>query len=187
WVSADKTGYYRGLLFQLLPLLQGKGRFAELREVWGDLARLDRGVFDTSAEGPLFNPGFEKPPPCDKYPWLASPPTGLDWTIRHHPEVVARRDGVERHGGAYSLRLSFNAAMRSDFQNVSQLIVVEPSREYRLSYFVKTKQIPDDAPFLEITDAVDPATLSLKSPVPRGTTGWAEQAVTFVTPEKTRA
>jgi hypothetical protein len=158
-----------------------------LRETWIDLARLEEGAFDSSAESLMLNPGFEKPPPSDKYPSLAAPPTSLDWTIRHHPEVVARRDGVERHGGAYSLRLTFNAAMRSDFRHVSQLIVVEPSRENRLSYFVKTKQISTDAPFLEITDAVDSTALSLKSPVPSGANGWTEQAATFITPEKTRA
>jgi hypothetical protein len=77
--------------------------------------------------------------------------------------------------------------MSSEFQHVSQLIPVEPSRTYRLSYFVKTRQISEDRPFIEITDALDPALFSLKSAVPGGTTDWIEQMITFSAPENTRA
>jgi hypothetical protein len=186
-VSADEAGYYRRLLFQLLPILQSKGRFTELREIWIDLARLEWGGDESLTDASIINPGFEKPPPSETYPSLAAPPTGLDWTIRHHPEVVVRRDNVERHSGTYSLRLMFNAAMGSDFQNVSQLVVAEPGKEYRLSYYVKTKQLSDPSPYLEISDAIAPLTLSLKSTVPPGTNNWTEQSISFTTPETTHA
>jgi tetratricopeptide (TPR) repeat protein len=185
--GAGGTGDYRRLLFQLLPILQRKGRFTELREIWRDLARIEGGDIDNSTDSLILNPGFEKPAPSDKYPALLSPPTGLNWTMRHHPEVLARRDNLERHSGSYSLRLMFNSVMRSEFQDISQLVIVEPKQAYRLSYFVKTKQISAPAPFIEITDAMNPATLSLKSEVPNGTNGWTEQSITFNAPETTRA
>jgi hypothetical protein len=186
--SADERGHYRRLLFQLLPATQNKGRFAEMREVWRSLMALEGDDPDDSAENLMINAGFERPPLSDKYPSLASPPTGFDWTMRHHPEVVARRDRLERHSGSYSLRLSFNSAMSSEFENVSQLILVEPSQTYRLSYFVKSKQISSqEPPYVEIADAMDATSFNLRSPAPSGTTEWIEQSLVFIAPEKTRA
>lgn len=186
--SMDERGHYRRLLFQLLPATQSKGRFAEMREVWQALTALEGSDADDPAGNLIINPGFERPPLSDKYPSLASPPTGFDWTMRHHPEVATRRDSLERHAGSYSLRLSFNAAMGSEFENVSQLIPIEPLRVYRLSYFVKSKQIPlQDPPYVEIADAMDAAIFNLRSPAPDGTTEWIEQSLTFNAPENTRA
>jgi tetratricopeptide (TPR) repeat protein len=186
--SADEHGHYRRLLFQLLPVTQSKGRFAEMREIWQSLMALEGGDLDDSAGNLMINSGFELPPLSDKYPTLASPPTGFDWTVRHHPEVAARRDRLERHAGSYSLRLSFNSAMSSEFENVSQLILVEPAQTYRLSYFVKSKQIPSqEPPYVEIADAMDPASFNLRSPAPSGTTEWVEQSLVFSAPENTRA
>lgn len=186
--SADERGYYRRLLFQLLPITQNRGRFTEMREVWRSLMSLEGGVLDDSTDNLMINPGFERPPLSDKYPSLAAAPTGFDWTIRHHPEVVARRDGVERRSGSYSLRLSFSSAMSSEFENVSQLVLVEPSQTYRLSYFVKSKQVPSqEPPYVEIADAMDAASFNLRSPAPSGTTEWVEQSLVFSAPENTRA
>jgi len=186
--SADESGYYRRLLFHLLPATQNKGRFAEMREIWQSLMALEGGHPGHSAGGLMINSGFERQPLSDKYPSLASPPTGFDWTMRHHPEVAARRDSVERYAGSYSLRLSFNSAMSSEFDNISQLVLVEPSRKYRLSYFIKSKQIPSqEPPYVEVADAMDPASFNLRSPAPSGTTEWVEQSLTFNAPEISRA
>lgn len=185
---ADERGNYRRLLFQLLPATQSKGRFAEMREIWRSLMTLEGGDPDNADGSLIINSGFERPPLSDKYPSLISPPTGFDWTMRHHPEVAARRDSVERHSGSYSLRLSFNSAMSSEFENISQLVLVEPSQTYRLSYFVKSKQIPSqEPPYVEIADAMDAATFNLRSPAPSGTTEWIEQSLAFSAPEHTRA
>ncbi|MCG3162158.1 MAG: hypothetical protein JMDDDDMK_03398 [Acidobacteria bacterium] len=186
--SADGRGHYRRLLFQLLPATQSKGRFAEMRGIWQSLMTLEGGGLENSADNLMINSGFERPPLSDKYPSLASPPTGFDWTMRHHPEVAARRDSVEKKTGSYSLRLTFNSAMNSEFENISQLVLVEPSRTYRLSYFVKSKQIPSqEPPYVEITDAMDAAIFNLRSPAPSGTTEWIEQSLVFSAPENTRA
>jgi hypothetical protein len=159
-----------------------------MREIWQSLMALEGGDSDDSAGNLMINSGFERPPLSDKYPSLASPPTGFDWTVRHHPEVAARRDRLDRHAGSYSLRLSFNSAMSSEFENVSQLILVEPAQTYRLSYFVKSKQIPSqEPPYVEIADAMDAGTFNLRSPAPSGTTEWIEQSLTFSAPENTRA
>src|SRR5262249_15008576 len=110
------------------------------------------------------------------------------WVIRRHAEVRVIRDNSAVHSGTKSLHLIFAASMASEFAQVSQVVAVEPSRQYRLGYFVKTQNIsalPTEAPFIEITDALNPSLFTLRSLVPSGTVDWNEQSVAFSTPDNT--
>ena len=188
-LPADDPESYRSLAFQLLHVTQTEGRFEDEREVWRRLLDLE-GIAADAAEGGgnlITNPGFERAPLGDRYPLLDSPPTGFDWVVQPHPEVRARRDGSITRGGAAALRLTFAVPMRTIFQEVSQLVAVEPSRRYRLSFWAKTARLPEAAPFVELRDARRPDALSLRAPVPSGTTGWGEVILYFTTPPETRA
>ena len=186
-LPSDEPETYRSLLFQLLDLTQRAGRFDDEREVWRRLLKLE-GAGGVNDDGNLMtNPGFEQAPWGEKYPLLSDPPTGFDWTLRPHPEVRARRDGSDHHTGAYALHLTFAASMRSEFHEVSQLISVEPSRSYRLRYFVKTALMPSSAAFIEISDAAQPGRFIRRSVVPGGTSDWQEVALDFTTPAATHA
>jgi hypothetical protein len=117
---------------------------------------------------------------------LVEPPTGFDWVIRRHTEVRAQRENDERHSGNSALHISFPALMRSEFQDVLQLIPVEAMKTYRLSYFVKTKYISAETPpLIEISDAMRPGNFALRLPAPGGTNDWREQTMTFTTPADT--
>lgn len=187
-LPADDLISYRNLVAQLTRELQSKNRFGEAREVWLKFSALE-GFPSDGANNLIANPGFELTPLQEKYAEVIDFSNGFDWVMRRHREVRVVRSNTAVHFGSYALHLAFIASMSSSFGEVSQLIAVEPSRQYRLSYFVKTKNLsstPGYIPFIEITDAASPALFSLRSVVPGGTNDWSEQFITFSTPENTR-
>ncbi len=184
--EADPASYH-DLVFQLLRELQSRNRFDKAREVWQKFAT-GEGAADGDANNLMTNAGFERSPLSERYEALLDPQAGFDWIIRRHPEVRLNRGNDAVHSGANALHLVFAASMGSEFQPASQLVAVEPARQYRLSYFVKTQNIsslPNEAPFVEITDAMNPALFTLRSVVPSGTADWNEQTVSFTTPDST--
>ena len=186
-LPVQSSNSYRNLVAQLTRELQYKNRFGEAREVWSKLAAIE-GIPDSDASNLIPNPGFEQLPLREKLVELLDLGEGFDWVIRRHPEVRALRSSTNAHSGAYALQLAFIASMNTEFAEVSQFIAVEPSRQYRLSYFAKTKNIsslPTEAPFLEITDAANPGLFNLRSMVPSGTVDWSEQSIAFSTAEST--
>lgn len=187
-LPADNSNSYRNLVAQLTHELQAKNRFAEAHEVWQKFSDSE-GLPASDAANLILNPGFEQMPMREKLVELVDLGEGFDWVIRRHSEVRAVRSDTTAHSGAYALHLAFNASMKSGFSEVSQLIVASPGHQFRLSYFAKTKNIssaPDETPFIEITDALNPAAFSLRSVVPNGTHDWSEQSLAFSVPDATR-
>jgi len=187
-LPTDDLNSYRSLAAQLTRELQGKNRFHEAREVWQKLSDAE-GILPEDSPNLIANPGFEQTPLREKYVGVIDLGEGFDWVIRRHTEVRAARSTEAARSGSYGLRLVFTASMNSAFQEVSHLAAVEPARQYRLSYFAKTKNLsslPNETPFVEITDAANPAAFSLRSVAPSGTTEWSEQAIGFTTTENTR-
>lgn len=187
-LPAENSITYKTLVAQLTRELQAKNRFSEAREVWQKFSAIE-GVQTGDANNLIANPGFELTPLREKYATEVDLGEGFDWAIRRHTEVRAIRNNLAAHSGSYGLHLSFNASMSSGFGEISQLIAVEPSRQYRLSYFVKTKNVPSsptETPFIGITDEANPTLFNLHSVVPSGTNDWSEQSITFSVPESTR-
>jgi hypothetical protein len=175
---------YRKACFSLLRVLQTIGRFAGAREVWDGIESF-AGAGEAGRDNLMVNAGFERTPLSERFEELAGSQTGFDWIVMRHGEVRARRTGFEKHGGAHSLHITIAASMRSEFQEVWQIAAVEPLQSYRLSYFVKTKNVPSDAPFIEITDAANPGGFALRSVAPSGTANWRQQAIAFTIPVDT--
>ncbi len=190
-LPAEEVDSYRSAGFDTLRELQSKNRYAEMRVVWEKIAG-GSGASASDPGGPanlITNPGFEQRPMSEDYPLLAEFQTGFDWIVRQHPEVRVRRTGSVRRSGDYALHLSFVAPMRSEFEEVSQLVAVEPSRVYRLSFYVKTKNVstsPGQAPLVELTDPQQPSRLAIRLAVTGGTGDWAELRAVFATPAETR-
>jgi tetratricopeptide (TPR) repeat protein len=183
---------YRRIVIQLLKKLRSRGRFTAAREVWNSVeswARSDGGLAVANYQPNLIiNGGFERAPVSERIPELNDPPAGFDWVIGRHPEVRARRAEMEKHGGAQALHLSFAAAMRSEYRGISQIVAVEPRQSYRLSFFVKTRNVPqspDEVSFIEISDPLRPAQFAVRAVVPGGSSDWREQAINFTTPADT--
>lgn len=176
----------RNLHVQLLGALQTAGRFAEEREIW---RRLERLMSVSPAAGPVTNEGFERAPLGEALPALINPGLGFDWILRKHPEVRVNRTRYEKHGGVWSLQLTFPASMSMGFDHASQLIAIEPGRSYRLSFFAKLRNISVEenrAPYVELSDAGDPARLSQRIALPAGEADWRSYSITFTAPAETR-
>ncbi len=188
-LPSDDRASYRSAAFHLIRELQGQGRFADAREVWNGVEHLansgDSLVATDHQTNLMMNAGFERTPISERFPEFAGSLTGFDWIIKKHAEVRVRRTELEKRDGALSLQLTFSASMRSEFQGVSQIVAVEPAQDYRLSYFVKTRNVPSEAPFIEIAGAMEAGNFALRSAVPTGTGDWNEQSITFTVPPGT--
>lgn len=182
-LPAEATPPYRNLVFQLLRALQSKNRFAEARDVWTSWARAE-GAPVAATNNVIANGSFEHKPLGEIYLELADPPSSFDWLIRRHPEVRINRSNDAAHTGAHALHLTFAAAMSGEVPAATQLVAVEPGQPYRLSYFIKMRNVsslPTETPFIEITDAHNSNSFALRSVVPSGTADWSEQALSFTT------
>ena len=130
----------------------------------------------------LLNGGFEEAVgPAGK--------TWYDWQVAPIAQTQINLDERERHNGARSLRIVFNAAGPLDFRNVSQLVVVAPQTRYRLTYYVRAKEVKGVSTVLtEVLDAADQArALAASAPLPFGSSDWQEVALEFTTPPQTEA
>jgi cytochrome c-type biogenesis protein CcmH/NrfG len=189
----DEPASYRSLIFRLLDRAQSAGRFRDAQAIWQKFLQMEseKLPFDFLPSPPgelIFNPGFEKPFIGDKYPDMAFAKTGFDWIVRPHPEVRVRRDAVTKHSGEHSLHLTFNALMRSEFREASQLIPVEPARSYRLKFFARTERLPEsDAPFVELRDAASGGTFNARLSLPGESNDWRELRLEFTTPKDIQA
>lgn len=187
-LPAENLITYRTLVAQLTRELQAKNRFNEASAVWQKFS-VAEGVPISAENNLMTNGGFEQTPLREKYAEEVDLGETFDWAIRRHPEVRVLRSNTNPHSGSLALHLTFNSTMNSGFGEISQLMAVEPLRQYRLSYFVKTKNISTsltETPFIGITDAANPALFNLNSVVPGGTNDWREQTITFSVPETTR-
>lgn len=187
-LPAENSIAYRTLVAQLTRELQAKNRFSDASAVWQKFS-IAEGVPANAENNLMTNGGFEQTPLREKYAEEVDLGETFDWAIRRHPEVRVLRSSANPHSGSMALHLTFNSTMNSGFGEISQLIAVEPLRQYRLRYFVKTKNIsasPTETPFIGITDANDAALFNLRSFVPSGTNEWGEQFITFSVPESTR-
>lgn len=186
-LPANAAPPYRNLVFQLLRELQRKNRFSEARHVWTKWASAEDAPADKS-NNLIANPGFEHQSLGETYLELSDPPSSFDWIIRRHPEVRINRRSDAARTGAQGLHLYFAGAMSGEVQPATQLIAAQPGQKYRLSYFAKTRNVssvPHETPFVEIADAHNPATFTLRAKLPTGTTDWSEHAASFTTPHDT--
>jgi hypothetical protein len=182
------TPEYRMLTADLMRNLQANGRFLEAGPMWRAIELLAKRLPNTDGTDRMINGGFEQPPAEEIIRELADPPAGYDWFIRKHTDVRVRRTNFEKHGGAYSLHLAFSLSMGSDLDSVWQTIRIMPGERYRLRFFVKYRNVPEnenDAPFVEITDAMKPERLAVKSYIPSGSGEWSERAIEFTAPADT--
>lgn len=193
-LSVKDDASYRGLTADLLRKLLAEGRFEEGRKVWDAIEAIEnlqtpQAAGNPTSSGLILDGGFERQSPERRLQELAAPPVGFRWIVWPHAEVRNRQTGYEKHSGSYSQYIGFAASMTSAFDNLTQLVAVEPGHFYRLRFFVKTKNIPSDekdAPSVEVVDAIKPERFSVKQVLPAGTNDWKELSLDFTPPAETR-
>jgi hypothetical protein len=150
------------------------GRAAEARSVWQQALALAHRTAAPVGSGSViwdgsFGEGFLD--------------GGFGW--RHHSIAGASIDvdSSVRRSGTSALRVRFDGSANVDFQNVRQLVVVEPLTRYRFQAFVRCDGISTDSGLrFRIFDNRQPATLNAETENLTGTLAdWTQQEVEFVT------
>ncbi|HEV7859150.1 MAG TPA: hypothetical protein VGO91_11080 [Pyrinomonadaceae bacterium] len=198
----------------LAAYLSGRGRTDDALDLWSSLNTMEKqdqrevgeglmsalvsakryraalGLFrDLSAEGDAAVPvgqfqngGFENE--------LAGGATAnpFGWQLKSVPQAQIGLDPRHRHAGERSLRVTFNASNAFNFDNISQLVVVEPSTQYRLECYVRTDELKSaGAPVIEIVDSSDGSVLTTSGALPVGKNDWQPLTIDFKTTGKTEA
>ena len=176
-LSAEEKRLYPGAGETLIRALYGQGQHQTALRALGE-----QGVEGLAAEK-LANGGFESdigPAGTQLFQWqVAGLPPGTGVAI----------DTRTAHAGQRSLRVSFNAPSQIDFNSVSQLIVVEPSTRYRLSFFERSEELKSAATlYTAVLDgAAGGVALGNSAPVASGTHDWQPATIEFTTGPRTQS
>jgi tetratricopeptide (TPR) repeat protein len=163
---------------QLIEVLSARGAFKQAFDIW----KISHG-FRPEAEqaGPsIYDGGFEGP--------LSFGERGFGWRVpRDLPGTSISLDSSLPHTGAKSLRIDLNGIANAGW--LSQLVLLEPSRRYRINFASRSQDIVTGGlPFLVVTDASDAGKqLGQSPPLAKDTTDWHVYSIEFTTAEKTSA
>jgi tetratricopeptide (TPR) repeat protein len=141
-------------------------------EIWHGAERRTGGVVNGDFEEPLAfdNVGFG---------WIVSSAQG---------DVRAAIDPFEKSAGAKSLQIVFGGNWNRDGRLLSQIVIVEPERRYRISFAVKTKDlVTGGPPIVAVNDAQTNRMLAQSQPFESSTNGWQTVNIDFSTPPTSEA
>lgn len=152
-------------------------RYHDALQVWNDIMSdkfhmdLDR-VFDGSFEEPV----------------AYAPDTIFGWLVKGAPQMHIGIDPNKSHSGERSLKLVFQVRTNIQDLNASQLIAVEPNKEYDFECYVATDKLESgSAPQIQIVDANTGQALGISAMAPNGSNDWQRLGFTFKTTDKTQA
>lgn len=160
----------RSMLTQLLNARQ----FPEAFELWA-------GGRNTGGVATINDGGFESGIPVSEQ--------GFGWRAARDVQAVrASLDANQPLAGARSLRLDFSGHSESSARVVSQLMLVEPSTRYRMSFTARTEEVLSiGLPVVVVIDANNGRAIGQSEALSRGTSDRRDYTVDFVTQETMRA
>lgn len=134
------------------------------------------GIDADAQPGAVTNAGFEKPvgnAAESRFGWQV---------VRNDSKLDVSGDSAVRHGGTRSLKVTFRNYTKPDLYNIFQTIVVEPNKNYRLRFWVRTENLKSSgAPLVEVINGNDDKLLASSKAFPTGTNDWQEFIVEFTT------
>lgn len=149
---------------ELVQQLIASKAFRTAFELW----RTDK----AAAQPVIVDGGFEELPRN----WFAD--RGFGWFTVGKIEPAVESDEAEKLSGKKSLRLRFNGDWKAPYETISQRVIVEPERRYRISFGVKTKDIVTGGPpAIAVKDAVTNERLGQSEAFPGPSSNW--QAMQF--------
>lgn len=165
---------------ELVEQLLSKSSFKEAFEIWktGDAF----GAAKEHAIPSIHDGGFEGR--------LSFGETGFGWRVPR--DLVATSialDSSEPHSGAKDLRIEFNGDSNPGLPSVAQLILVEPSKRYKINFSSRSQQlVTGGLPVLIATDAAgNLKRLGQSPPLAKGTSDWQPYNFEFITTPQTTA
>jgi Flp pilus assembly protein TadD len=167
---------------ELISALIAGQWFAQAYEVWVS-GRTTDGRQPGSGWAVIDNDGFERGDGFNE--------KGFGWqSPRDAGAVSITLDSFEPREARRSLCLDWKGITNVSVPTLSQLVLVEPSTRYRLSYAARTKDLTTGTPpFIGVLDAgsKDERVLAQSAPLSTGSNPWQESALEFSTGRETRA
>ncbi len=116
---------------------------------------------------------------------------GFGWQLDNRDEtIVVSLDSREPFNGEQSLMIRFAGTSEPSFSVIAQLVKVEPSTRYRLSFAARTQDlVTGGAPLLVVSsaEAGDGTLIASSKPLPPGTNPWQNYTVEFRTSDASKA
>lgn len=163
-ISTDER---KKLLVELLRLK----KFKAAHDVW----ERDRARETESDAAGLVNAGFEQQ--------LDRSDKGFGWLQEKSQERLKLSEDTKLpHTGRSSLVIEWSGESTPEVPAVSQLLLLEPKKTYRLTFFARTQEIVTGAsPIVTVIDAGTSQVLGQSPPLPTGSTEWRQYSATFET------
>jgi tetratricopeptide (TPR) repeat protein len=154
---------------ELSRLLFAAKAYREAFELWGNHNRQL-----------LINGGFEEP--------ITVNDSGFGWIIAANQKRNAAIDVSEKVSGAKSLQINFDGAWTPGTPLLSQTVLVDPGKTYRLSFAVRTKDlVTGGVPVILVNDANSNQLLGRSENLPTATTPWRTLNLNFTTTTTSQA
>ncbi len=109
------------------------------------------------------------------------------WTLQDAPGVATFADRAVHHGGRMSLRIANLAQSRRVNARVMQTISLQPHRQYRVSFWVKTENLKGPAPEVKVLTVDSRTFISFQTFRTAATQDWTEYDLVFNSLEHSRA
>ena len=122
------------------------------------------------------NAGFEQP--IKEYS-----ETYFGWLVSTIDKMDVKLDSTQKREGSRSLRISFSGYSEPTLYAVTQIVTVEPSARYRLTFSVRTDNLKSGGPpALEIYNASDDKSIVTSEGFAAGITDWQQVKLDFTAP-----
>jgi hypothetical protein len=165
---------------ELIERLLGKRAFKEAFEIWNVSAGSATSGEPTGAT--IYDGGFEGS--------LAFDEVGFGWIVpRGLPAVNMSMDSGAPQSGSKSLRIDFGGDSNPGSALVSQLILAQPSKRYRVNFAARSQDVVTGGlPLVVVEDAsVERKRLGRSAPLSKGTRDWQVFSFEFTTEPTTSA
>jgi tetratricopeptide (TPR) repeat protein len=164
---------------ELVELLIAKKAFREAFEIWKDNAGAPG---DEHASPSIYDGGFEGPLSFDE--------GGFGWKLPRELQAISMSlDSSQPNSGLKSLRIEFGGDSNPGSTLISQLILVEPLKRYRINFAARSQDIVTGGlPFTIVHDTSgDLKPLGRSAPLSSGSTDWRAVSFEFATTATTSA
>lgn len=168
----------------LLTELFNAKKFPEAYEVWSSGLKGDNRGGESEARTSIVDSSFEGQ-------IRVGAPPGFGWRIERDQRTVAVSLNLRQpHSGVRSLLIEWNGDPQHSIPAISQLILVEPGKRYRLSLWARTEElVTAGSPIVTVSSfTADVERLNAQSaPMVQATNEWRQYSLEFETGVNTQA
>lgn len=165
---------------EMVEQLLAKGAFNDAFRIWK--ASHEAAAGRELTQPAIYDGGFEGT--------LEVAGGGFGWRVpRDLQATTISLDQVQPHSGARALRVEFNGNSNPALPSVSQLILVEPSKRYRINFAGRSQDIVTGGrPLVVASDAAgEQKRLGQSLPLPQGNSDWQSFSFEFTAAPTTSA